>query len=215
MTDTRGTSLRQAARDFLRYASPRLILAGAVTAVIARVLIGRWSRTDAVVAAALLFAQPFVEWLIHVYLLHWRPREVRGRLVDPQVGQLHRRHHRTPKDPRFTFLDVRLVAVQLTVVVLGFALAAATSWAVATGVVTSLLLTLTYEWTHHLIHTDYVPRTAWYRGIWRAHRLHHFRNENYWYGVTSGLGDRVLRTYPDKDAVPLSPTATTLAHLGA
>jgi len=98
---------------------------------------------------------------------------------------------------------------------LGWTLAAFTSWAVATGFTVSLLATLAYEWTHHLIHTDYVPRSRFYKGLWRAHRLHHFRNENYWYGVTSGLGDRLLGTYPGKDDVPLSPTATTFAHLGA
>jgi sterol desaturase/sphingolipid hydroxylase (fatty acid hydroxylase superfamily) len=46
--------------------------------------------------------------------------------------------------------------------------------------------------------------------MWRAHRLHHFRNEHYWFGVTMHLGDRVLRTYPAKDAVPPSATARTL-----
>jgi hypothetical protein len=54
------------------------------------------------------------------------------------------------------------------------------------------------------------PRSPLYRGIWRAHRLHHFRNERYWFGVTTHLGDRVLCTYPAKDAVPLSTTARTL-----
>ena len=44
----------------------------------------------------------------------------------------------------------------------------------------------------------------------RAHRLHHYRNENYWMGVTNHLGDHVLGTFPNKDDVPVSPTAKTL-----
>jgi sterol desaturase/sphingolipid hydroxylase (fatty acid hydroxylase superfamily) len=67
-----------------------------------------------------------------------------------------------------------------------------------------------YEWTHFLIHSSYRPRRSVYRAIWRAHRLHHFRNERYWFGVTMHLGDRVLGTYPAKDAVPASLTARTL-----
>jgi sterol desaturase/sphingolipid hydroxylase (fatty acid hydroxylase superfamily) len=77
-------------------------------------------------------------------------------------------------------------------------------------VVTSIVMLFVYEWTHFLIHSTYRPHTALYRGVWRAHRLHHFRNERYWFGVTTHLGDRVLQTYPAKDAVPLSTTARTL-----
>ena len=70
------------------------------------------------------------------------------------------------------------------------------------------LMLLTYEWTHFLIHSKYRPRHAYYRLIWRNHRNHHFRNENYWFGVTMDLGDRVLRTAPaNATPCPSSPTA--------
>ena len=50
-----------------------------------------------------------------------------------------------------------------------------------------------------------------FRAIWRAHRLHHFKNEEYWFGVTNPAADMVLRTYPDPGTVPTSPTARDLA----
>lgn len=72
-----------------------------------------------------------------------------------------------------------------------------------------------YEWTHHLVHTDYRPRTRLYRAIRRNHRLHHFKNEHYWFTVTtSGTADRLLGTYPELAEVPTSPTARSL-HGGA
>jgi len=206
-------SLGAAARDFVAHPSPRLLLGGATAAVVARIAVGHWGTADLVVAGSLLVAQPVVEWLIHVHVLHWKPREVRGRRLDPSPGRSHRRHHQDPKDPTYIFLYFKAVQGFLVLHVLGWGLAAFTSWVVATGLTVSLLTTLVYEWTHHLIHTEYVPRSRFYKSLWRAHRLHHFRNENYWYGVTSGLGDRLLGTYPAKDDVPLSPTATTLAHL--
>jgi len=50
-----------------------------------------------------------------------------------------------------------------------------------------------------------------YRAIWRNHRRHHFKNEHYWFTVTSsGTADRVLRTYPDPAVVDTSPTARNL-----
>ena len=69
---------------------------------------------------------------------------------------------------------------------------------------------LAYEWTHFLIHSKYRPRRAYYRLLWRHHRNHHFRNEHYWFGVTTDLGDRLLRTRPERDAVGVSPTARDL-----
>jgi hypothetical protein len=40
--------------------------------------------------------------------------------------------------------------------------------------------------------------------------MHHYRNENDWFGVTVHLADHVLRTFPAKEEVPVSPTAFNL-----
>jgi hypothetical protein len=68
-----------------------------------------------------------------------------------------------------------------------------------------------YEWVHLMAHARYRPRTRYYRRLARNHRLHHFRNERYWLGVTANSGDRLLRTYPTHASdVPLSETARSL-----
>ena len=67
-----------------------------------------------------------------------------------------------------------------------------------------------YEWSHFLIHTPYIPKTRLFRSIWRSHRLHHFKHEDYWMGVTSNFSDRVLGTFPDQKTIEKSPTARTL-----
>lgn len=202
--------LRGYARDFFGHPSPRLLAAALSTSIVLRIVVGGWRVRDLVVVAGFLGAQPFVEWLIHVYVLHWRPRVIWGRTVDPYIGRSHRMHHRDPKNAALIFIHIRAVQGGLVLAVLGWwaAFTVRPSW--GTAVLASQALTLVYEWTHFLIHSDYVPRHRWYRALWRTHRLHHFRNESYWYGVTMHLGDRVLRTYPDKDAVPLSTTATTM-----
>ena len=80
----------------------------------------------------------------------------------------------------------------------------------ATAVAFYLIMTLRYEWTHFLVHTRYRPRSAYYRRLWRNHRLHHCKNENYWYGVTMLGGDRLLRTAPAVDSVTTSATCRSL-----
>ena len=46
----------------------------------------------------LLAAQPFVEWVIHKYLLHLKPLSIAGRRVELYGSIQHRRHHRSPSD---------------------------------------------------------------------------------------------------------------------
>ena len=68
-----------------------------------------------------------------------------------------------------------------------------------------------YEWTHYLVHSDYRPRSRWFRAVWRNHRLHHYKNEHYWFTVTtSGTADRLFGTYPAPAAVRTSPTVKAL-----
>ena len=84
------------------------------------------------------------------------------------------------------------------------------SGAAVTGLLTGYVLVALYEWTHFLIHTAHRPRSRYYRSIWRNHRLHHFKNEHYWHGITNTVSDRVLGTLRDQREVPRSPTARTL-----
>ena len=77
-----------------------------------------------------------------------------------------------------------------------------------------LTRSLVYEWTHYIVHTPYRPKTELYRHLWRHHRLHHYKNENYWYGVSVTAADKWLHTAPPIADVETSPTARNLhAHV--
>ena len=198
------TTLRDALDEFVRHRSPQL-LAGEVAVLLAvRIAWGHWSVVDAIVAAALLAFNPFSEWLIHVFILHC---PANGSLRDRLAGMSHRQHHEDPRDLRFQFIHPAVILGGMplnALLVLGIRTPSA-----VTAVLMITALTLTYEWVHFLIHTDYVPRHWVYRRLHRAHRLHHFRNERYWLGVATRFGDRVLGTNPRKEDVEVSPTAKT------
>ena len=208
--DDEAVSLGQAFADFCRYPSPRLLLPVTAGALAARLVLGRWRQRDLAIAATILGAEPFTEWLIHVFVLHFRPRTVGGRHIDPLMARKHRAHHRDPRDGDLVFVPMPVLRVALPVAAVGFGLGVRRLRPALTGIATAYGMLTTYEWTHFLIHSPYRPRHRPYRAIWRAHRLHHFRNEHYWFGVTAHLADRVLRTYPGREDVPLSPTARTL-----
>jgi hypothetical protein len=221
LTSGRGelTTLGACWREFMGHFSPRAVLVAGGLALAARVYVGQWSWRDLVPPLALLAAQPFVEWAIHKYLLHLAPIEVLGRRLELYGSIQHRTHHLSPSDlDRVLLKPIEVVSfvVQIALVMGLIALALDTplGWPLLpqmlTGIAFAYLGLFRYEWSHFLIHTPYVPKTRWYRAIWRNHRLHHFKHEGYWMGVSSNLGDRLLGTDPDQRAVPRSPTARTL-----
>lgn len=209
-TEREQLTLGAAFREFVGHPSPRVLLPATVAAVGSRVLLGRWRRRDLAIAAGIFGAEPFTEWLIHVFILHLKPRTVRGKVIDPLLSRKHRLHHADPKDPELVLVPMPVIATALPAAVVGWLLGERRIRPALTGVATSYAMLTAYEWTHFLIHTSYRPRRRLYREVWRAHRLHHYRNEHYWFGVTVHGADRLLGTYPAKEEVPVSATARTL-----
>ena len=210
---------RQALPVFLHHASPRILLAALAGAVVFRIAAGGFGPFDLVPVAALLLFWPLQEWLIHVLVLHWRPRRVLGVTLDFRVPRSHRAHHADPSDLSLVFIPLHSYVYTLPLVValaflLSFALGGDARVA-GTGLVAYLALALHYEWGHFLAHTRWTPHRGPYRAILRQHRLHHYKNEHYWFGVTRRAADRWLGTRPDADAVPTSPTCRALFGDGA
>jgi sterol desaturase/sphingolipid hydroxylase (fatty acid hydroxylase superfamily) len=217
-TDGR-TSLSDCLRAFMRQPSPPYLLGAVAAALALRLAVGSWSWRDALIGVGLLGVTPFVEWMIHVYLLHCPPIEVRGHRVEMLTAREHRAHHESPGVLSGVLLPVYgvlafvamialvnwLLSFPIELVIGGPRLAHA-----ATGTLVSFAILAAYEWTHFLIHAPYRPRGRYFKAIWRNHRLHHFKNERYWFGVTSTIGDRVIGTQPDQRSVPRSATARSL-----
>lgn len=209
-TRRRSISLGEAAAVFWRQPTAVLLALATVGTWTARGLHSGPGWADLALVAGYLAVFPLLEWVIHTSLLHWKPRPVAGRTLDPLVARKHREHHADPQQ-----LD--LIFIPLSALASGAVLITAIAWLLPstalglTFAATAATLGLVYEWTHYLIHTDYRPRRALYRAIWRHHRLHHFKNENYWFTVTTtNTADRLLGTQPDPASVPTSPTARDL-----
>jgi hypothetical protein len=204
-------TLADAVREFRRYPSPWLIGGTLVVATCARVAVGDWQPTDALVPVTMVTVFPFVEWVVHVGILHWRPRRIGSLRLDPLLARKHREHHVDPRVVPLTFIPWQALTWVLPVAAGVALLAFPRPGAGLTFLVSLAVLGLAYEWCHYLIHSDYRPRSRAYRAVWRNHRQHHFKNEHYWFTVTSaGTADRVLGTDPDPAAVATSPTAKNL-----
>lgn len=205
-----NTRVRDIIPVFYRFPSPRILAGFLVAALIARLVVGDWSWADLITVVVIVALQPFTEWTIHTFVLHFRPRQVGGHTVDLHLAKEHRRHHRDPKKIEAVFIPVRALLVGIPVgVVLTLLVCPSKSVALTILLTYAVILTI-YEWTHFYVHSGCKPKNRYAAYIERAHRLHHYRNENYWMGVTVHAADHVLGTFPDKDSVPVSPTAKTL-----
>jgi sterol desaturase/sphingolipid hydroxylase (fatty acid hydroxylase superfamily) len=207
----RNLSLAQVGGEFWRHPSPWLISSFLLLSAVARLIVGGGSWWELAIPGALVALFPVIEWLIHVGILHWRPRRVAGLEVDSLLARKHREHHADPRDLPLVFIPWQVLTWLLPAYVVVALLAVPSRPAAWSLLVSVYALKFGYEWTHYLIHSDYRPRHGLYRAVWRNHRLHHYKNEHYWFTVTSsGTADRLFGTYPDPDSVPTSSTAKNL-----
>lgn len=215
ITGSRRTtqSLGATWRAFWRHPSPWLIasfLAGGVTW---RATINDFSWTELVTPVILVALFPVTEWVIHVGILHWRPRRLGPVTVDSLLARKHREHHCDPRLLPLVFIpwqvELWLLPSYVVTAVLAFPSPAGATFLVA---VTALMFG--YEWVHYLVHSDYKPGSRAFRAVWRNHRLHHYKNEHYWYTVTTaGTADRLFGTFPDPAEVRTSKTVRDLHAL--
>ena len=216
ITGSRRTTqtLGQAWLAFWRHPSPWLIGSVLVGAVVWRSTLHTFSWTELIVPVALVALFPVIEWVIHVGILHWRPRRVAGVPVDSLLARKHRAHHADPRVLPLVFIpwQVELWLLPSYVVIALLAFPSGATGATFLVAVTALMFN--YEWVHYLVHSDYRPRTRAFRAVWRNHRLHHYKNEHYWFTVTTaGTADRLFGTYPDQSGVPTSKTVRRLHAL--
>lgn len=203
-------TLGEAFRFYASERGPRLMMAAAFTALAVRLLLGPFTIAELAVAASVVVIWWLQEWVAHITLLHMRPRRILGLEIDPIYARFHRAHHREPWSADWVFVPARFI-------VPAFFLSGALAWWVfptlelaATAWASYCVMGALYEWSHLLVHTRYKPRSRFFREIWRNHRLHHFKNEGYWFGLSGTFVDSAFGTAPDAADVPTSDTVRTL-----
>ena len=203
-------TMRAAWVEFWKHPSPWMISAFLVGSIAARVAVGGGSWWELAIPVTLVALFPVIEWCIHVAILHWRPRSLGPVTIDSLLAREHRAHHADPRDLPLVFIPWKALVWLLPAYVVEAWLFTPTTTSMLTLLVSVYGIKLGYEWTHYLVHSDYRPRSRWYRSVWRNHRLHHFKNERYWHGITNTVSDRVLGTHPEARDVRRSRTARAL-----
>jgi len=103
----KGLTLSDASREFWKHPSPWMLGAMLVAALIARVVVADWQIADVFVPLVMLALFPFFEWVIHVFILHWRPKRLGWLTIDSLLAKEHRAHHVEPRSIPRIFIPTK------------------------------------------------------------------------------------------------------------
>lgn len=143
-----------------------------------------------------IFFWTLFEYLIHRYVFHFMARTNRATKF---VYLIHGNHHEYPRDKQRLFMppvpSLIAASVVFSVFYLAFTLAGASS-AVFSFFPGFLLGYLLYGSMHYAIHA-LNPPFKWMKPLWRNHHLHHYKEQEKGFGVSSTLWDHVFGTMFD------------------
>jgi sterol desaturase/sphingolipid hydroxylase (fatty acid hydroxylase superfamily) len=152
------------------------------------------------------------EYIVHRFLFHIKTPE--NPFMLKMIKRLHYDHHVNPDDLKLLFLPLWFSIpgfIIYSLIVFFSTRSIELTTAFATGLVAYFLF---YEWKHYIAHKPIQPRTKMGKNIKKHHLLHHFKNENYWFGVTHTSFDKTLGTFKQNKEVEKSPTARNLENRG-
>jgi sterol desaturase/sphingolipid hydroxylase (fatty acid hydroxylase superfamily) len=131
-----------------------------------------------------------IEYLMHRFLLHYRP-QAPARLEI--VKMLHLGHHRNPRDEAKITVPV-FASLPIAGGLLGVFRLMAGDWQAAALLLAGTIAGyLYYELVHFRIHCS-THRGRWLRQPRANHFFHHFKDQTRCFGVTTPLWDLVLGT---------------------
>ena len=215
----RSRTLGECFRAFAQRLSPRVLASTTAVCLVLRLLVGGYSWRDLVAAAALVAIAPFFEWVVHVTVLHARPKQIAGRTFELPNAKEHRIHHEDPANLDRVLIPTNVLPIDmLAIALIATGLGSAVWWIFGgawlpitlSALVVAAGYLFVYEWSHFLMHSPYKPKSRYFAHLWKSHRLHHYKNEHHWFGVTSVVADIALGTAPDQRSVERSPTARAL-----
>lgn len=74
-------TLAEARGVFLTHRSPRILMLCLVLALVARAIVGDFTWWNVVPFVVVVAVQPFLEWTLHVFVLHARPKTIASRVT--------------------------------------------------------------------------------------------------------------------------------------
>lgn len=147
-----------------------------------------------------LLCWTLVEYLFHRFIFHLSAtREPYKSILDV----LHLKHHAHPNKVEYVTAHA-LYSIPIYLFFLGIFWMISGRWAHALLLSAGLSVGYAiYEWTHYAAH-HVQPKTAWGLFLKKYHLMHHYRDSDNYFGVTSTFWDIIFRTKPAPDPARLT-----------
>jgi sterol desaturase/sphingolipid hydroxylase (fatty acid hydroxylase superfamily) len=148
--------------------------------------LGLWTTVMIFLIGFLSFT--WVEYMVHRYVFHMSTNTpVKKRLQ----YILHGVHHEYPNDKeRLAMPPVLSISIATTLLYIFWLLISDFAFCFMAGFVNGYAL---YLFVHYIVHA-YAPPSNKFRRIWINHSIHHYKNGNAAFGVTSPLWDYIYKT---------------------
>lgn len=165
-----------------------------------------WIAAIAIIAGIIFYT--INEYVTHRFLFHLKPPK--NPFLLKMLKRLHYDHHVYPNDLKLLFLPVWYSLPGFTIylcIIYGITSNIIVTLSFGIGMIIMLLV---YEWKHYIAHRPIRPLTPYGRWLKKQHILHHYKNENYWFGVSNPVYDFLFKTYKEGKDVETSETARNL-----
>lgn len=147
--------------------------------------------TIAAVFAAGMFFWTFFEYIMHRFVFHMVAESERARKI---IYVMHGNHHHFPRDRERLFMPpVPSLIISSLIFLIMFGVMGTYVFLFFPGFMLGYLM---YGTMHYAIHA-WNPPFKWMKPLWRNHHLHHYKNEEQGFGVSSTLWDHVFGTMFD------------------
>jgi sterol desaturase/sphingolipid hydroxylase (fatty acid hydroxylase superfamily) len=138
-----------------------------------------------------MFFWTLFEYVMHRFVFHFVAESPRARRI---VYVLHGNHHEYPRDKERLFMPaVPSLIIASTLFLLMYLILGRSVFPFFPGFMLGYLM---YGSMHYAIHA-WNPPFKWMKGLWKNHHLHHYKQQERGFGVSSTLWDHVFGTMFD------------------
>ncbi|HMG82458.1 MAG TPA: sterol desaturase family protein [Ferruginibacter sp.] len=143
-----------------------------------------------------MFFWTFFEYILHRFIFHFFSENEQAMKI---IYVIHGNHHEYPRDRERLFMPpVPSIILASVVFILMYFIAnifhdSQYVFAFFPGFIVGYLM---YGSMHYAIHA-WNPPYSWMKPLWRNHHLHHYKNEERGFGVSTTLWDRLFGTMFD------------------
>lgn len=131
------------------------------------------------------------EYILHRFVFHYHAASVQGKKIHYLI---HGNHHQYPRDKERLFMPAApSLIIASAFFLLMFLFLGKNAFPFFPGFMLGYLV---YGSMHYAIHA-WNPPFKWMKGLWRNHHLHHYKNDDRGFGVSSTLWDHVFGTMFD------------------